>query len=317
MTDDSTAKEDEILINRYRRLAREVNDPLAICLLGVIVEELEAGLREQHVREALPAESAEGMYEIPRQIYGCRSQGAGMAIGRREFLVGAASFTVEGLAGPSNWAASEDPASPDCRWHPLTRSLLHRASRAGQRLDRPRVESIVREVAGERGPPVIKWMNSASHAFEHLRRYSLAELAQMPTARFWPLPSALNVFESDGAERSVNFYLHASQVLNVEEHGRALLAPKLASKAAAMASRSDPQTILEARAAAAEIGWIETSLPAVAARAIRAVEDLLLSGHAEDSEPIYHQLGVFEAFERGLLATWETPDELLCLPSFI
>jgi hypothetical protein len=55
-------------------------------------------------------------------------------------------------------------------------------------------------------------------------------------------------------------------------------------------------------------------LPAVAARAIRTIEDLLLAGHAESSEPIYHQLLVFEAFEHGLLATWETPEELVCLP---
>lgn len=69
----------------------------------------------------------------------------------------------------------------------------------------------------------------------------------------------------------------------------------------------------EVRAVAAEIGWIETSLPAVVARAIRTVEDLLSVGHAEGSEPICHQLRVFEAFEYGLLATWETPEELVCL----
>jgi hypothetical protein len=27
-----------------------------------------------------------------------------------------------------------------------------------------------------------------------------------------------------------------------------------------------------------------------------------------------HQLRTFEAFERGLLATWETPEELVCVP---
>jgi hypothetical protein len=59
---------------------------------------------------------------------------------------------------------------------------------------------------------------------------------------------------------------------------------------------------------------IETSLPGAAAGAIRAVEDLLSTGHAVESMEIYHQLMVCEAFERGLLATWETPDELLCVP---
>ena len=63
----------------------------------------------------------------------------------------------------------------------------------------------------------------------------------------------------------------------------------------------------------AEIGWIETSLPAVAARAIRGVEDLLSARHAEDSIEICHQLMVFEAFEHELLATWETPGALVCV----
>jgi hypothetical protein len=77
------------------------------------------------------------------------------------------------------------------------------------------------------------------------------------------------------------------------------------------------ESIFETRAVAAEIGWIETCLPAVAARAIRAVEDLLSDGHAEGSESIYHQLRAFEAFEYGLLATWETPDGLVCVPRHV
>jgi len=64
---------------------------------------------------------------------------------------------------------------------------------------------------------------------------------------------------------------------------------------------------------AAEIGWIETSLPGAAASAIRAVEALLSSGHAESSMQIRHQFMAFEGFEHGLLATWETPEELVCL----
>jgi hypothetical protein len=102
-------------------------------------------------------------------------------------------------------------------------------------------------------------------------------------------------------------------VLRVEEHGRALLAPKLAYKTQAIASQSRPEAVFDGRAIAAEIGWIETSLPGAAAGAIRAVDDLLLAGHAEVSIEIYHQLVVFEAFEHGLLATWETPEELVCL----
>jgi hypothetical protein len=115
------------------------------------------------------------------------------------------------------------------------------------------------------------------------------------------------------AERSLALYLHATRVLSVEEHGRALMAPKLAFKARTIASKVGPDAIFEARAIAAEIGWIETSLPAAAARVIGAVEDLLSVGHAEGSMAICRQLSVFEAFEHGLFATWETPEELVCV----
>jgi hypothetical protein len=239
-----------------------------------------------------------------------------MDIGRRELLVGAASLGLSTMVGSLVVipAETEDLAPSGRRWHPLTRSLLDRANRAGQRLDRPRVERIIREVSGEHGRPVIKWMDTPGRAFEHLCRYPLDELAQMPTAQFWPFAPPVSAASEDAEERSVGLYLHATQVLRVEELGRALLAPKLAHKAQAIASNSGPELIPEARATCAEIGWIETSLPCAAAGAIRAVEDLLSAGHAENSMEICHQLMVFEAFEHGLLATWEMPDELVCVP---
>ena len=46
------------------------------------------------------------------------------------------------------------------------------------------------------------------------------------------------------------------------------------------------------------------------------VELLLRSGTSESSVAIDNQLEVFRAYELGLLATWETPDELICVPSF-
>ena len=54
-------------------------------------------------------------------------------------------------------------------------------------------------------------------------------------------------------------------------------APKLSYKAQAIASGSlSRNRSLKPEAVAAEIGWIETSLPGAAAGAIRAVESLLL-----------------------------------------
>jgi len=47
------------------------------------------------------------------------------------------------------------------------------------------------------------------------------------------------------------------------------------------------------------------------------VEDELSAGHSDDSVTIYHRLRIFEARDHGLLATWETPEELVCVPGFI
>jgi hypothetical protein len=68
------------------------------------------------------------------------------------------------------------------------------------------------------------------------------------------------------------------------------MAPKLSFKAQAVASQSLPEQLLEDRAIAADIGWIETSLPGAAAGAIRAVEDPFSAGHAEDSMAICNQV---------------------------
>ena len=186
--------------------------------------------------------------------------------------------------------------------------------RTGKRVDRRRAERIVHEAAGERGRPVINWMESPERAFQHMLRYPLRELAQMPAARLWPHPAAVSTRDHGAEERSIELHWHANQALRVDEHGRALMAPKLDFKARAVASRSRLEGILEARTIAAEIGWIETSLAGAAAGAIRATEELLSAGHAEDSVAICHQLRVFEAFEHGLLATWEAPEEIICVP---
>lgn len=235
-----------------------------------------------------------------------------MDMGRRELLAGAASLGLGAIVGPLDARhVAEELAPPSCQLHPLTRSLLDRVSRAGQQLDRSRVERIVRKLAGEHGRPVIKWMDTPARAFRHLCRYPLDELAQMPIARFWPAPPLGPVQEYAELERSLDLYVLANRLLGVEDHCSELLGTRLDFRARLTGASPVPAAVFEARVLAAEIGWIETSLPAAAARAIRAVEDLLSAGHAEGSEPIYHQLLVFEAFEQGLLATWETPDELV------
>ena len=240
-----------------------------------------------------------------------------MEIGRRELLAGAVTLSLARLAPSLGTSSSrvEMPVSTDPRFHPLTLSLLDRARLAGQRLDRTRVERIIHEVSEEHGRPVIKWMETSTRAFEHLSRYGLDDLMQMGTAKFWPTPPPCPTTNEDAAERSFELYWQATQVLRVEEHDRALMAPKLMAKRRAMAVPARPDLMFEARAVAAQIGWLETSLPAAAAQAIGAVEDLLSAGHSEASVAIYHQLKVFEACEHGLLATWEASGELICAPA--
>jgi hypothetical protein len=241
-----------------------------------------------------------------------------MEIGRRELLAGAVTLSLAKLApslgvGPPG---DEMRVSTDHRWHPLTRSLLDRAGRAGQRLDRPRVERIIHEVSEEHARPVIKWMESPACAFEHLSRYPLGDLMQMGTARFWPALPPFAATDDDAAERSFELYWYAAQILKAEEHDRALMAPKVIAKRRAIEAQFSSEAIFEVRAVAAQIGWLETLLPAAAAKAVSAIEDLLSAGHGEDSLAIYHQLKVFEACEHGLLATWETPHVLVCVPGF-
>ena len=76
-----------------------------------------------------------------------------------------------------------------------------------------------------------------------------------------------------------------------------------------MHQRNRPATIV-----AAQIGRLETCLPVAAAQAISNVELFLSSGFSEHDQPVHHQFRLFEAYELGLLATWETSTELICVP---
>jgi hypothetical protein len=51
-----------------------------------------------------------------------------------------------------------------------------------------------------------------------------------------------------------------------------------------------------------------------AAQAVSKLELLLSAGMSECSVAIVNQFRVFESYEHGLLATWETPDALICVP---
>ena len=103
----------------------------------------------------------------------------------------------------------------------------------------------------------------------------------------------------------------ANDVLRPDEHDRALMAPKLVAK---QNPSANPDAAFEARVFAAQIGWLETSIPDATVEALCRVEVLLFQGLPEASEPVHHQLEIIEAYQHGLLATWETPDEMVCVP---
>jgi hypothetical protein len=90
--------------------------------------------------------------------------------------------------------------------------------------------------------------------------------------------------------------------------------PKLLAKSNAVTENASPEAVFRVRAVAAQIGWLETSLPVAAAQAVADVELLLSSDFSERDEQIYHQLRVFEADELGLLVTWDTPTAIICVP---
>jgi hypothetical protein len=104
----------------------------------------------------------------------------------------------------------------------------------------------------------------------------------------------------------------ANELLGVEEHDRILMGPKLRAKSHAILTNRSDEEIFRVRAISSQIGWLETSMAEVAAKAISNVELLLSSGAPENSVAIDNELKVFESYEHGLVATWETPDALIC-----
>jgi hypothetical protein len=161
-------------------------------------------------------------------------------------------------------------------------------------------------------PPVIKWLPDPSCAFQHLSGYSLDALLQMDTGSLWRRARPPIHFDDESLNRSLVLGGLVADIVGVEDHDRALMAPKLLAKSKATAGNASVEASFEVRAVAAQIGWLETSIPA--AEAVANVELFLSSGLSEHDELIHHQLRVFEAYELGLFATWETPTAIICVP---
>ena len=203
-------------------------------------------------------------------------------------------------------------------FQPMTKLLLDRAQRASTctgPADVGGIEGLICKEALAEGwskPPVIKWLAEPSHAFDYLSQFGLHHLLQMKPARLWRRARPQMQVDDDRLNSAAVLGSRIAGLVRSADHDRLLMAPKLLSKARAMAENASTEAIFQVRAVAAQIGWLETCLPVVAAQAVTDVELLLSSGASKES--IHHQLRVFEAYELGLLATWETPAAIICVP---
>jgi len=258
------------------------------------------------------------MSTLTGSVYGWLSEQTEdqVAIDRRSFLTG--GLACAGLAVlPGKYPVADFVSADDLAAifgvHPFTVSLLERAVGAPSAVDRSKVERFIRQRAeylGHRLPPVIKWLPGPQAAFDHLSRHGLTNLLQMENAAFWRQSSCPEMDE-EILDRWCAISRLANDVLRPDEHDRALTAPKLVAK---QNPSANPDAAFEVRVFAAQIGWLETSIPDATVEALCGVEVLLSQGHSEASEPVHHQLEVIEAYQHGLLATWETPDEMVCVP---
>ncbi len=186
---------------------------------------------------------------------------------------------------------------PEC--HQLTRSLIARARRASvatNRVDTDAVERLVHRTAKtSRGLPVIKWMASPADAFDHLRKLDSSDLGN-GLAALWRIRRSYPPCDEDAFERSFRVRQLASEILRPDEHDRILMAPKLSAISEAKRAGASRTELRRVRAACFEIGWLETSLPAVAVEAICAIDALLASGARPGSDAVRDQVRVFEAY---------------------
>jgi hypothetical protein len=243
-------------------------------------------------------------------------------IDRRRVLVGTvctALTAAVGRAGANPSPVEVDKAGVD-GWHPLTRSLLERAQKIGRGRRAPdgaMAEQTIRQFAAGSGwtkPLVIKWMDTPTYAFDHLSRFGIQGLLDMGTASFWRRVQPPVSRDEETFDRAFEVRMAASELLAVGEHDRSLMAPKLLAKSQARSARLSDREFFRVRAVSSQIGWLETSMADVAAQAVANVDLLLSTGTSEGSVAIDHQFKIFESYEHGLLATWETTDALICVP---
>jgi hypothetical protein len=243
-----------------------------------------------------------------------------MDIDRRSLLAG--GLACVGMAALPDTFRLIEPVEelnlvPAFELHPFTRSLIESVSGSDHDYDLLRVERLVglrAETLGYRKLPVVKWLPDPRSAFDYLRRYELADLHRMENAGFWREGDLPPIEDDRILDRWCVTRRFATEALRPDDHDRALMVPKLEVKRELIARGADPHAIFEARAMAAQVGWLETSISAAAVGAISNIDLQLAQGLSDVSVHLHHQLLVIEAYQHGLMATWETPAEPICVP---
>jgi hypothetical protein len=164
------------------------------------------------------------------------------------------------------------------------------------RANRALIERLIHKeviTQGYANPPVIKWLADPFDAFEYLSRPGLDELLQVDATRLWRRAGPPMSSDDDRLDSAAVLGSRIAGLVRSAEHDNALMAPKLISKARVMAENASAEAVFKVRAVAAQIGWLETCIPAVTAKAVTDVELFLSSGASKVS--VHHQLRVFEA----------------------
>ena len=200
-----------------------------------------------------------------------------MKIDRRNLLWATAGLAMTKLVGPTSSQASL-AGSDEFPWHPFTRSLLDRARQASLvdgRANTALIERLIHQevvTQGYANPPVIKWLADPFDAFDYLSRLGLDELLQMDNARLWRRARPQMPIDDDRLNSAAVLGSRIAGLVRSAEHDNALMAPKLLSKARVMAENASAEAVFKVRAVAAQIGWLETCIPVVAAQAVTDVE---------------------------------------------
>jgi hypothetical protein len=161
-------------------------------------------------------------------------------------------------------------------------------------------------------PARVLEQSDPAEAFDYLSRYGHRALVEMPTTTFWHGLRSELTNDEQACERTFDLRRLASEILRVDEHDRVLMAPKITAKGAAGLGGRRPT--LPSKLGVSPPRSAGSRLPCQpAVKALCEIEVLLASGRADGSKQIHHQLKVFQAWEHGLLATWEAPAELICV----